>query len=289
MIEIDNKLDNLNKYINEILKPSIFAERKRHIKACPKCGKKHFIKYGCYKGIQRYRCKDCGKTFSLATNSIWSYSKKDASDWIKFIEYMLEKKTLKYCAEKLDISINTAFYWRHKVLYAMTFNEIPKRLIGNIHMIKTSTKENFKGNKHIDTDVREKIFIVSAKGAEDSILCLPICKKRWDIKKFNEKIYSKIDSSSIIIPYLDRYIYAIAQKHNKENNTISKEEDSFISNFNLIRKLWFKPFYGVASKYLKEYFCWFIIFNLKKKFSNISFLKELIIGDVFKKIECVGA
>ena len=210
MIEIDRNLENLSRYLNDILKPNIYNERKKQINDCPKCGCHHYIKYGFFKGIQRYRCKKCGKTFSLVTNSIWSYSKKEANKWIKFIELMLEKRTLKFCADELKININTAFYWRHKVLHAMTFFNIPDSLIGNVHMIKTSTKENFKGNKHIDTDVREKVYVVSAKGDEDKILCLPVCKKIWDINKFNEKIYKRINKNSIIIPYLDRYIRVIA-------------------------------------------------------------------------------
>lgn len=289
MIEVDKELNNLNKYLNEILKPNIYANRKSEIKSCPSCGCSRYIKYGFFKGIQRYRCKECGKTFSLVTNSIWSYSKKEASKWIKFIELMLEKKTLQCCANELEININTAFYWRHKVLHAMTYSNIPKKLIGNIHMIKTSTKENFKGNRHIDTDVREKIFIVSAKGKKDSILCLPVCKKVWDIKKFNEKIYKRIDSNSFIIPYLDRYIKVIADNHNKVTKQYNMKKDKFIAGFNQIYKSWFKPFNGVATKYLKEYFCWFIIFNLHKKFINIGFFNELLLGEFFIKIEDIGA
>ena len=288
MIEVDNNLNNMNKYLNEILKSSVYSYRKSEVKSCPKCGGTHYIKYGFFKGIQRYRCKECRKTFSLVTNSIWSYSKKLPSKWIEFIELMLEKKTLQCCAKQLKININTAFYWRHKVLHAMTYSKIPERLIGNVHMIKTSTKENFKGNKHIDTDVSEQVFIVSARGSEDSILCLPVCKKRWDINKFNEKIYERIDENSVIIPYIDRYIYGVAKKHNNNKKINNKEIDKLISNFSMIYKSWFSSFYGVATKYLKEYFCWLIIFNLRKKFVNISFFKELLLGDFFVKVEDIG-
>ncbi|MBE6051993.1 MAG: IS1 family transposase [Clostridium sp.] len=289
MIELDINLENLNKYLNEMLKPSIYKDRK--VSACPRCGHAHYIKYGFFKGIQRYCCKRCGKTFSLVTNSIWSYSKKQPSKWIEFIELMLEKRTLKYCAKELEININTAFYWRHKVLSAMTISEIPKRLVGNIHMIKTSVKENFKGNKHIDTDIREKVFVVTARGREDSILCLPVCKKRWQLDKFNEKIYKRIDPKSLILPYRDRYIDIIAKKHNKKLgiNIMNKDKfDKFIGSFNLISKIWFKPFCGVATKYLKEYYCWFIIYNLRKKFININFFKNLVDGEFFIKIKEIG-
>jgi len=293
VVEIDINTNKVGSYIKDMIKSGIYNFRMKEVNKCPNCGNTHYIKHGYFKGIQRYRCKECGKTFSLVTNSIWSYSKKEPNKWIKFIELMLEKRTLKYCSRKLGISINTAFYWRHKVLHAMTFSKIPNLLMGNIHMTKISTKENFKGNKHIDTDVREKIFIVSAKGREDSILCLPICKKRWDFNKFNEKVYKRFHKNSTIIPYVDRYICIIAEKHNKKLGFSKKINnvnlDKFIGGFNLIFKSWFSSFYGVATKYLKEYFCWLIIYNLKRKISNISFFKELLQGEFFEKIKSIGA
>ncbi|MBE6051856.1 MAG: IS1 family transposase [Clostridium sp.] len=288
MIEVDVNFKNIDNYLKTALKSNVYEMRKDKVNVCPKCGHNHYIKYGFFKGIQRYRCKKCNKTFSLVTNSIWSYSKKDPSKWMKFIEFMLEKRTLQYCSEKLNININTAFYWRHKVLNAMTYSNIPKTLVGKVHMIKTSIKENFKGNKHIDTDVREKVFVVSARGREDSILSLPVCRKRWDINKFNDKIYSRLAPNSVIIPYVDRYIRIIAERHNKNKKKNYNKIDELISNFKMISKLWFKPFYGVATKYLKEYFCWFIIFNIRKKVKNMSFFKELLCGESFIKIEQIG-
>ncbi|MGL5479528.1 MAG: IS1/IS1595 family N-terminal zinc-binding domain-containing protein, partial [Clostridium sp.] len=38
-----------------------------HTQACPHCDSKHFIKYGKYRCVQRYQCKDCLKTFNEGT------------------------------------------------------------------------------------------------------------------------------------------------------------------------------------------------------------------------------
>ena len=75
MIEVDKELNNLNKYLNEILKPNIYANRKSEIKSCPSCGCSRYIKYGFFKGIQRYRCKECGNLFIQgALNALESIS-----------------------------------------------------------------------------------------------------------------------------------------------------------------------------------------------------------------------
>ena len=66
----------LEENINSLLKKEIYKNRNKNIECCPICGGKKYIKHGSYKGIQRYKCKECGKTFSNTTNSLWSYSKK---------------------------------------------------------------------------------------------------------------------------------------------------------------------------------------------------------------------
>jgi Transposase and inactivated derivatives len=102
-------------HINEFIKDSLYKNKK--IDSCPICGGKKYIKHGTYKGIQRYKCKECMKTFSTSTNSLWSYSKKDLNIWIKFIELMIKRRSLRFCAKKLNINLATAFYWRHKILH----------------------------------------------------------------------------------------------------------------------------------------------------------------------------
>ena len=130
MIKSDNAFDKLKNFSDQLLKKEIYSSRYvKPFSCCPHCGSIHFIKFGTYNDIQRYRCRDCRKTFSNTTNSVWKYSKKPCETWIQFTEFLMQRKTLKYCAEKLDISIATAFYWRHKFL----------------HGVDKITPENFKG------------------------------------------------------------------------------------------------------------------------------------------------
>jgi len=99
LIQEDLYLKQLKVYINSLLKKDIY--KSRNIYCCPICGSIKYIKYGSYDEIQRYKCKECKKTFSKTTNSLWSYSKKTPDKWIEFIELMMEKKSLRFCAEKL--------------------------------------------------------------------------------------------------------------------------------------------------------------------------------------------
>ena len=262
MIQKKVKSKKLKEHINSFLKKDIYKNKK--IECCQICGGKNYIKHGSYKGIQRYKCKECGKTFSNTTNSLWSYSKKDLDIWIKFIELMIKRKSLRFCAKKLKISLGTAFYWRHKILNGLKIDSVPNKLEGDIHINKTIIVENFKGCRNITTTKRSNIWVIAAKGDEDSMLVMPAFKHCWMRPIFYEKIYSKIEKGSYIIPYNDRYITAVAKEHNKKLVKERKEDDriKFII-MNIIK--WFSPFKGIATKYLEEYLSFFILFNLDRE------------------------
>src|SRR5699024_4537464 len=68
---------------------------------------------------QRYVCKDCGKSFVIATNSIVSGTRKDLSVWEQYIDCMMNGLSIRKTAVACGIHRNTAFLWRHKILDAL--------------------------------------------------------------------------------------------------------------------------------------------------------------------------
>lgn len=276
MICEDKNYINIDNHIDLVLRKNIYDKRINKVNVCPRCKSNKYIKYGTFKGIQRFRCKECGKTFSLVTYSIWSYSKKKPDKWFKFIELILEKKVLRECAEILDININTAFAWRHKVLNELVNINSLVTLNGTVHMIKTCVKENFKGNKNIKTDVREKVIVVSAKGDRDTMLSIPLCKTLWNWHAFESKILNRITERSHIVPYVDRYIFIAARRYNKNIVKNVRKDNNLIKNFKSISKRWFRVFKGVATKYLLEYLSWFILFYRDECFTDVDVLYKIV-------------
>lgn len=285
MIQKNVNLKRLKKHITNFLKNDIY--KNKNIECCPLCGGKKYIKHGFYKGIQRYKCKECEKTFSNTTNSLWSYSKKDLNKWIKFIKLMIKKKSLRFCAAKLNISLTTAFYWRHKILHGLKLDSIPNKLQGDVHINKTIIIENFKGCRNITTTRRSNIWIIAAKGDDDSMLVIPIFKDCWNWKIFDEKIYSKIQKPSYIVAYNDRYIAVKAREHNKKIVKERKEDDRVGYIMMNIMK-WFSNFKGIATKYLEEYLSFFILFNLDRKIDYVDIIYYLSFGNRFIKTKEIG-
>ncbi|AGF59195.1 transposase-like protein [Clostridium saccharoperbutylacetonicum] len=285
MIETDSNFEQLNSLMTFLLKKDIY--KNRIIEACPNCNGKKYIRYGAYKGIQRYKCKECSKTFSNSTNSLWSYSKKNSPKWIQFIELVIERKSLRFCAEKLEISLVTAFYWRHKVLNGLNFDSIPEKLTNNVFISKKLIPENFKGSRNIMTDKRHNIWVIAAKSSNDSMIAKPISKIHWNLNSFNKKIYYLIDKKAYITTYCDRYLSAVAAKHNKKRE-YQVFDDKRIKTFPNILNLWLKKYHGVATKYLENYLSLFILFIINRKIDSISISNQLITGNRYIRTNEIG-
>ena len=268
MIQEDNNFEKLEKHTGYLLKYDIYKNRR--IKECPNCNGKSYIKFGKYKGIQRYKCKECNKTFSKTTKALWSYSKKQPEKWVKFMELFLQKRTLRECSKILEINIGTAFIWRHKVMQTTITEIMPAKLEGKVFITKAMQKENFKGCRNIKTSERENIWIVGARDRRDSMIVIPICRRCWDKRNFDKLIYSKIEKNSYIVSDYDQYMMNVAKKHNK-GIVLNAYKEECMKNFRGNLKRWIGGFKGVATKYLERYLSYFTIFNIYRKFNSLEF------------------
>ncbi|CAI3620007.1 transposase [Clostridium neonatale] len=272
MIQEDVNFEKLEGHFGKLLKCDIY--KNRCIDECLYCKSKNYIKFGTYKGIQRYRCKECEKTFSKTTKSMWSYSKKQPEVWVKFVELMLQKKSLRACAKILKINIRTAFIWRHKIMRELTSDVMAEHLEGKVFIAKTIEKENFKGCRKITVLERKNIWIVAARDRRDSMIAMPVCMQFWNEDNFNKIIYSKITEDSYIVPDNDRYMMNIAKNHNKGIVLNSKLEKS-VRNFRRNLRNWIGIFRGVATKYLEGYLSYFVLFNVYRKFNSLDLTYNL--------------
>ena len=272
MIQEDNDFEKLKKHTAHLLKYDIY--KNRNINECPNCNSKNYIKYGSYKGIQRYKCKECNKTFSKTTKTLWSYSKKEPEKWVKFMELFLQKSTLRACSKILEINIRTAFIWRHKIMETMISEVTADKLEGKVFITKAMQKENFKGCRSIKTSERENVWIVGARDRRDSMIIVPMCTRCWNKRNFEKLIYSKIEKNSYIVSDNDQYMMIVAKKHNK-GIVLNAYKEECMKNFRGNLKKWIGGFKGVATKYLERYLAYFTIFNVYRKFNSLDFVYNL--------------
>ncbi|RXT04280.1 IS1 family transposase [Ammoniphilus sp. CFH 90114] len=86
--------------------------------SCPHCESPIIVRYGKYRDRQRYKCKECDRTFNDFTNTPL-HGTHFPDKWIKFLECMIEGHSLQLSALILGVSYVTLFYWRHKIIHAL--------------------------------------------------------------------------------------------------------------------------------------------------------------------------
>ena len=144
---------------------------------CPHCQSINIVKNGNVRCIQRFKCKDCGKTFSYTTNTILYKSNKSIETWEKYCECFLHKFPLRKCAEVCGISLDTAFNWRHKILDALQNMQSDTTLKGIVETDETFFPISFKGTKEenfsIPREAHNRGHSVSTRGLSQEMVCVP--------------------------------------------------------------------------------------------------------------------
>ena len=147
--------DSIDTYIEE--------QRFSNGRACPVCGSTKVVRNGKRKdGVQKFCCKDCGKSFVAKTSTIASGTRKSLEIWIMYIECMMNWATVRESAERCGISVRTSFIWRHKILDAMQIMTDSVTLEGIVEAdeayLPISNKGNHKKSKgYLQYTIRIKL------------------------------------------------------------------------------------------------------------------------------------
>ena len=108
---------------NRILKKELFAYMTKELDEenlkCPYCGSQRVHKNGkTPQGIQRYKCT-CKRTFILRHNTLMYRSHLTSEQWNIMLCSTLNNDALQKMATLAGISVTSAFYCRHKILYVL--------------------------------------------------------------------------------------------------------------------------------------------------------------------------
>ena len=252
-------------------------------RVCPICGGTHVQRNGRRKnGSQKFICKDCGKTFSIRKNSIFSGTRKPMSVWHEYMDCMAEGLTLDESAERCGISHKTAFTWRHKILDAMSKNEDGRELDGIVEADETFLRVSYKGEAamfssgEVERDARRHGGENHKKGLSDELVCVPcaIDRKGNAVSKVAKLGKCSIEALDLVL----------GGRISTESTLCSDEDSSYrkFSKRNGLRLVQIKggksvkgifhiqhlnayhtklkdfvaSFKGVSSKYLNNYLVW---------------------------------
>ncbi len=137
---VKNSSNKVNDYL-ETIRETRFSKGT----FCPHCNSVNIIGHGKYRSRQRYKCKDCSKTFNDVSCSPMSgthYPQK----WGQYLQFIAEGTTLPKIAKALNISVSTKFmnnylYW-HRFLElnkSLDKVELKKTILTNVLAMNKST------------------------------------------------------------------------------------------------------------------------------------------------------
>jgi len=87
-------------------------------RCCPHCGASGAVANGKARGMQRYLCRACKRTFGALTGTRLSGLHRKER-WLTFGECLADGDTVKVSADRCGVAVSTAFRWRHRFLEAI--------------------------------------------------------------------------------------------------------------------------------------------------------------------------
>lgn len=138
------------------------VETARAVFCCPHCGGERVVHNGHNRGLQRYRCTTCKRTFNAATGTLLSRL-HNKELFLRQAECMAQSQSVRATARELEVSPSTAFRWRHRFLETVVAHQ-PKAVPGLLEADETYFLESQKGSRHLTRKPRKRGGKASKRG-----------------------------------------------------------------------------------------------------------------------------
>jgi len=210
------------------------------------------------KGIQRFKCKECGRTFNLIhKTAIHGLHKKKLVP--KYLEALHKGMSVRKAAAYTGIAVSTAFFWRHKFLSAPSKEqqESIQHKIAATKIIKTPFSN--KGAKK--SPLIKKQDTVSLLIKDNNKLTIKILPQKKTVLEITKTI-SKLFPQTPHLTFSPQSLLTRSSRHIKIMPIFEKSiKKHFIDLAEKTEKDlfdWMQKFRGVATKYLQNYWYWYI-------------------------------
>ena len=244
--------------------------------ACPHCASQHVIRHGHANGLQRYRCRECRKTFSALTGTPLNRLHKRGK-WLGQAEALREGLTLHKVADALNIHVSTAHRWRHRFL-ALPKAIQPQALTGIAEADETMFLLSFKGKRSgLDRAPRKRGGKAAKRGLSHEQVPVLVARDRagatmdcvlkaMDMATLSAALKPFVTKDIVLCTDGSKALAGAARElgveHHAVNLSAGVRVDGawHVQNVNAYHsrlKSWVYKFRGVATCYLDNYLGWF--------------------------------
>lgn len=254
----------------------LIAERLGTPTVCAHCGGAAVVRFGYSAGQQRFRCKDCGKTFMALTGTSMQRL-REREKWVAYAECLSRGMTIRASAEAVGLTVDRSFRWRHRFL-AFLAEQRPAGLTGLVEADETIFRRSFKGQRKGLPRAAKKRGGPVPEGTEGERVSVLVAMQRGS-RRATDHILR--DGSAATMTAALRPVLAFDAVLSTDGNpsyrvvaaTLGIEAGQFVASYDgpggdgvwhvqnvnaydSRLKGWMVRFHGVATKYLHHYLGW---------------------------------
>ena len=243
---------------------------------CMHCRAPQCYRHGLHRGLQRYRCRSCGKTFTALTGTPLARLRHRAK-WLDYLGAMLDSKSVRASAKVVSVHRNTSFRWRHRFLH-LSKHDRPEGLRGIAEADELFLLESQKGARQLTRPARKRGGVASRRGISREHDCVLVARDRegrtFDFVPGRGAV-TAAQLHQHLLPLLDASVLLVTDSHGAYR-VFASEAGITHEAVNLRRgervrgavhvqnvngyhrrfRQWLARFNGVASRYLPNYIGW---------------------------------
>jgi len=243
--------------------------------ACPHCHSGRVVRNGQASELQRYKCRNCAKTFNALTGTPLARLRQKAK-WLTQAQVLREGLSVHQAAQRLDVAPSTAFRWRHRFL-RLPQDVKAQALLGVVEADETYFLRSYKGQqvkgrtrrrrggsaaKRDLSDEQVPVLVARDRSGSTTDFILDVADKAHELAA----LAPLLASDSILCSDGGGALAAVARKLGIEHHVLNMSKGPrvqgpwHIQNVNAYHgrlKNWMARFKGVATSYLASYLGWF--------------------------------
>ena len=261
------------------------------VESCPHCQSHSIYKWGVRSNLQRYKCKECHKSFNALTKTPLARL-RHKEVWIDYAQELINGESIRTSAKHCHVDKSTTFRWRHRMLQTAS-NLKAKHLHGIVEFDETYFLESHKGERHLDRKPRVRGGKATKRGISSEQTAVLIVRDRNGnttdaiLEKSNQKSIAEVmlpilDKDALLCSDSKPSYKAFARDAHFTLETINVSAKEHVRNsiyhvqnvnaYDSRLKAWMQHFHGVATKYLSSYLGWMRLLDREKSITA----KELL-------------
>ncbi|OON64152.1 transposase [Massilia sp. KIM] len=247
---------------------------------CPRCASPSWHRHGHANDLQRYRCRECGRTYNDLSGTPLARLRLRGK-WLDYLQALLASRPVRAAAGEVGVHRNTAFRWRHRFLDRVKHDR-PARLSGIVEADEMFLLESQKGARKLGRPARKRGGAARRRGISRELDCILVARDRGgqtidavtgrgalSARQLTRHLLPKLDPKALLVTDSNAAYRAFSRQHGIAHEAVNLRAGVrvragasgaiHVQNVNAYHhrfRDWLARFHGVASRYLPNYLGW---------------------------------